>query len=71
MGTSAPANEAITNPTPMIFTISANGTLKGMILISIPAKGSAIGVLWSAATFDDDVPVEVGDEMKASYALAC
>lgn len=61
---------SITNSTPATFDITASGTLKGGFIITNSTKGGTSGILWAAALFSADVPVNNGDQMKVTYNLS-
>jgi hypothetical protein len=65
-GPGAPASQSITNATPAQFDITANGTVKGIFIVTNNTKGGTTGTLWSTALFSADVPVANGKE----YCLA-
>ena len=67
---SATGTQACTNATPASFSITASGTLYGLIVCSVATGGTNTDVLWSTAPFTTPVPVGSGDIMKATYTLA-
>lgn len=61
----------ITNASPVTFDITGSGNLKGGFIITQSTKGGTSGKLWAAALFSAQVPVNNGDQMKATYSLSC
>lgn len=70
-GQGTPASQSITNASPATFTINATGTVKGAFIITNNTKGGTSGILWAAALFTADVPVNNGDQLKVTYTLSC
>lgn len=70
-GQGAPAGQAITNASPVTFSITGTANLKGGFIITNSTKGGTSGKLWAAALFTAPVPVTNGDQMKATYNLSC
>lgn len=70
-GCGAASSQAVTNTTPLTFTISASGTVKGVFVISNSTKGGTSGTLWAAALFSSDVVVADNDELRVTYTLSC
>jgi hypothetical protein len=74
----AASGQAITNGSPVVFDITASGTVKGLFLVGGAAnaqnKGDyqAVGaVLWATALFNSgDVPVNNGDQLKVTYSVS-
>jgi hypothetical protein len=66
-GPSASSGQSITNGTPVQFTMTGSGTLKGILVASV-ASGTS-GTLWSTADFGSTVPVNSGDVLKVSYTV--
>jgi hypothetical protein len=71
------ATQAISNASPVIFDITATGTVKGLFLAGGTAgaqnKGdhAAGAVLWATALFTvGDVPVNSGDQLKVTYTVS-
>jgi len=72
----AAASQAISNGSVVVFDITASGTVKGLFLVgggTAPEnKGdhAASSTLWATALFDSgDVPVQNGDQLKATYTV--
>ena len=72
----AAASQTITNGTVEIFDITGSGTVKGLLLAgggTAPEnKGdhAAGSTLWATAMFDNgDVPIQNGDQLKATYTV--
>lgn len=61
---------SISNASPMVFNITANGTLRGLFLTTQNTKGGTTGLLWSAASYSSTVDVTTGDEIRSTYALS-
>lgn len=57
--------------TAALFSITANVTIKGCFLITNPAKGGSVGVLYSAGLFSaGDKVVQAGDSISVSYTAS-
>ncbi len=69
-GPGDPASQAITNATPVTFTINATGTVKGIFVTNQNTKGGSTGKLWATALFTGDVPVTSGDQLKVTYTVS-
>ncbi len=72
----AAASQTISNGTVVVFDVTASGTVKGLMLVgggTAPEnKGdhAAGSILWATALFDSgDVPVQNGDQLKATYTV--
>lgn len=65
----APSSQSITNSTPITFTISGAGTLKGVFVVSNSTKGGSTGTLWATALFASDIPVAISDLLKITYTV--
>jgi hypothetical protein len=66
----AASGRAITNSTPMEFTMSASGTLKGLLVVSDDTKGGTTGTLWATAAFGSTVTVNTDDVLRITYAVS-
>jgi hypothetical protein len=73
----AASGQAVTNGTPVVFDITASGTVKGLFLVGGIAaaqnKGdhAAGGNLWATALFGTgDVPVNDQDQLKVTYTVS-
>jgi hypothetical protein len=73
----AASGQAITNGSPVVFDITASGTVKGLFLVGGIAnaqnKGNheAGGTLWATALFGTgDVPVNAEDQLKVTYTVS-
>ena len=73
----AAASQAITNASPVIFDITASGTVKGLFLVggiaAAQTKGdhAADGILWATALFTTgDVAVNADDQLKVTYTVS-
>ncbi len=64
------ASNAVTNSSPVVFSISAPGTLYGIFIVSVATSGGPTDILWSTAAFTATVPVVNTDQMKVTYTLA-
>jgi hypothetical protein len=69
-GPGDPASQAITNASPVTFSINATGTVKGIFVTSQSTKGGTTGTLWATALFTGDVPVTSGDQLKVTYTIS-
>lgn len=57
--------------TPCVFSMTANTTIKGCILISNNTKGGTTGILYSAGLFTaGDKVIQVGDTLNVSYTAS-
>lgn len=65
----AASGQQITNATPIDFTISASGTVKGIFLANDNTKGGTSGTLWSTGAFTADLAVEDDDLIKITYTI--
>jgi hypothetical protein len=65
----AAAGQAITNPTPAVFTCNTNGTqIKGFFVASSNVKGGAAGTLWSEGAFAAGTQtIQSGQLLKCTY----
>lgn len=63
----AAASQSTTNSSPMVFSVNASGTVKGIFLTSVNTKSGTTGVLWSSVLFAADLPVNSGDTINATY----
>jgi hypothetical protein len=63
------SGQSITNSTPITFTISSAGTLKGGFVTSDSTKGGTTGTLWATALFAADIPVAISDLLKITYTV--
>lgn len=70
-GQGSASGQAITNASPVTFSITSSGNLKGGFIITNSTIGGSSGKLWAAALFTSPVPVTNGDQMKATYNLSC
>lgn len=75
--TDAASGKAVSNATPAIFDITANGTVKGIFVVAganAQTKGdhTATGnTLWATALFGSgDVAVQIGDQLKITYTVS-
>lgn len=68
----APVSQQLTNTASKVsLAINANGTIKGMFLVSDNTKGGAGGTLFSTGLFDDgDLVVQNGDQTEITYILS-
>lgn len=66
-GPGASSGQSITNGTPVSFSITGSGTLKG-IFVASAASGTS-GTLWSTADFASTVTVANGDTLKITYTV--
>lgn len=70
-GSGAAAAQEVTNASPLTFTFSADGTLKGVFVATNSTKGGTTGILWATALYNADVPVQTDDELKITYSVSC
>lgn len=69
---SGPSNQSLTNNSPVTFTITAGGTVRGIFICSNNTKGdlAASGAkLWSTSLFTSPVTVSNGDSLKITYTI--
>ncbi len=66
-GPGASASQSITNGTPVQFTMTGSGTIKGIFVASV-ASGTS-GKLWATADFGSTVPVSTSDVLKVTYTV--
>ena len=67
----AASSGSITNSTPVTFTISGSGTIKGLFVVSNSTKSGTTGTLWATGTFASTVPVVDNDVFKVTYTVSC
>jgi hypothetical protein len=66
-------NEVLTSSSPAVFTMSANGTIRGFFmvnnagLVGAATKGSTNGTLWSMAVADEGHAVAKGGLVTVTY----
>ena len=65
----AASGKSITNATPVTFTISATGTIRGLFVCSENTKSGTTGTLWSTADFASTVNVVDDDEINVTYTV--
>lgn len=68
-GQGASAGQQIVNGSVITTTISANGTLQGIFVISDGTKGGTVGTLWATALFSAPLVCSVGDTLNLTYAV--
>jgi len=73
----AASSQAITNASPVVFDITASGTVKGLFLVGGDAAAQTKGdhasgsVLWATALFTSgDVAVNDEDQLKVTYSVS-
>ena len=73
----ASSNQTITNGSPVVFTISATGTVYGLFLVGggtapeVKSDAAGGGTLWAAAPFaSGEVPVLDNDQLKVTYTVS-
>lgn len=72
----AASGKAITNSTPSIFDITANGTVKGIYVVGgansqTKTDATSGNTLWATALFGSgDVAVQTGDQLKVTYTVS-
>lgn len=67
----AAASGAITNGTPLTFTINGSGTIKGLFVTSVDTKSGTTGTLWATGAFASTIPVVNADVFKVTYTVSC
>lgn len=65
----AASGQQVTNAVVLSVTITANGTLQGVFIVSDGTFGGTIGVLWATALFTTPLIAEAGDVLKLTYAV--
>jgi len=65
----AASGQSITNATPVDFTMSASGTVRGLFLTSNNTKSGTTGTLWATADFASTVTVADDDVLKVTYTI--
>ena len=65
----APSGQAITNTTPVTFTINATVAIKGIFITSGSAKSGTAGTLWSTGAFPAVVNAVNLDQLMVVYTL--
>lgn len=65
------ASRAITNSTPVEFTMNAGATIEGIFVSDQSTKGSTDGAsyLWATATFSSNAVVVASDVLKVTYSV--
>lgn len=70
----AASGQAVTNPSPISFTMNASATIKGLFINSGATgnvKGGSAGTLWSAGQFSNgDAVVVASDVLQVTYTIA-
>lgn len=67
----AAANGAKATSTPVVFSMTGSGTVKGCFLASSATKDGTAGVLYSAGLFAlGDKPLGAGDSLSVTYAAS-
>lgn len=69
-GSGAASGQAVTNASPVSFTITSNGTLQGIFICDNNTIAGTSGNLWSTASFASTVPVSIGDQVKITYTIS-
>ena len=68
------ASRAVTNSTPVEFTMNASVTIKGIFVSSVSTKGSVSGAagdyIWATALFSSDAVVVSTDVLKVTYTVS-
>lgn len=68
-GSGAAAAGSVSNASPLTFTFTAAGTLKGVFVSSSGTKGGTTGILWATALYNTAPVVEIDDELKITYGV--
>lgn len=63
------ATRSITTSSSASYTITTNGTLRGMFVASVATKGTDTGILWSTATFAPRDVIGSVDVIKVNYTV--
>jgi hypothetical protein len=70
-GPGAAASQSITNSTPITFSITSNGTIKGLFVCTNDTKGGTTGRLWATGLWSTgDANVVNGDSFRATYTVS-
>lgn len=64
------ASQAITNASPVVFSITSSGTVKGGFIVSNSTKSGTSGLAWCATLFPSDTVVANLDELRTTYTLS-
>jgi len=67
-GQGSASAQAVTNASPITYTITGAGTLYGIFVCGV-ATGTS-GPLWSTAAFTTTVPIAISDQIKITYTLS-
>ena len=60
----------ITNASPTIFTVNADGTVAGLFVTSNNVLAGATGHLWATAEFDEPLEVQISDTIEITYTVS-
>lgn len=63
------SGEILINATPIEYTFTDAGTIKGYFLNSVNTIGGTLGTLWSAALFDSDRTVAISDVARLTLSI--
>lgn len=66
----AASAQAITNASPVVFTMNATKTIKGIFVTSLNTKGGTTGTMWNAVAFGTTASVVSGDLIRATYTVS-
>lgn len=67
---SAPSGQAVTNASPMEFTITSAGTLQGGFIVTNDTKGGTTGILWATALYGTPLVVAISDIVRNTYTTS-
>jgi hypothetical protein len=65
----AASSQAVSNSSPITFTMSGSGTIKGVFCTSDATKSGISGTLWATALFSTTQPVVSSDQLKVTYEV--
>lgn len=66
----AASARAITNASPMVFTIDTNVTIYGIFVTSVNTKLGTTGTLWATAAFSTPIPAVDNDVLRIIYTVS-
>ncbi len=70
-GSGSASSQQTTNSVACTFDMLGTATLQGVFITSNNTKSGTTGSLWSTALFPSTIPVNNGDQLKITYAVAC
>lgn len=69
-GNGTASGQAVTNSSPVSYTMTSAGSLYGIFVASVNTGGMSTDILWSEAAFPSVVPVAIADQLKVTYTVA-